>query len=205
VWTDTGVAERGVVQTDAGFAFQDRPIASGELLARAAHLHPPPPYVSEIGLAAPALVGELARRLARGAMLFIDYGFGQREYYHPQRNRGTLMCHYRHRAHPDPFVCPGLQDITAHVDFSVLARSARAAGIGLLGYTTQAHFLINLGITDVLARTPPETPAAYVPLAAQAQRLLGPAEMGELFKVIAFGRDLPPLAGFAKGDLTRLL
>ena len=157
-------------------------------------------------MAARALVRSLALALQHGVLMFVDYGFGAREYYHPQRNLGTLMCHYRHRAHSDPFFLPGLQDITAHVDFSAVAHSGEQAGLELLGYTTQAHFLINLGITELLARTPAERASDYLPLAAQAQKLLSPGEMGELFKVIALGRNVSlPLSGFANGDLRRLL
>jgi SAM-dependent MidA family methyltransferase len=206
VWSGDGVRERGVTRRGEAFAFEDRPLAQGALLERARVIAPPPPYLSEIGLAAPALIASLAERLARGALLFIDYGFGSAEYYHVQRSRGTLMCHYRHRAHEDPLFLPGLQDITAHVDFGAVARAGEAAGLELLGYTTQAHFLVNLGITELLARTPPEQARRYLPLAAQAHKLLSPAEMGELFKVIALGRAVPSsLAGFARGDLSRLL
>jgi SAM-dependent MidA family methyltransferase len=151
-------------------------------------------------------MGTLAASLERGAVLLVDYGFGEREYYHPQRDHGTLMCHYRHHAHDDPFFAPGLQDITSHVDFTAIARAAQHAELDLLGYTTQASFLINLGIIDLMARTPPENAADYLPLAAQAQKLLSPAEMGELFKVIALGRGIrTPLGGFAGGDKSRLL
>jgi SAM-dependent MidA family methyltransferase len=144
--------------------------------------------------------------LKRGAILLIDYGFGRNEYYHPQRNRGTLMCHYRHYAHGDPFYLPGLQDITSHVDFSAIAEVAHNAGLDLLGYTSQAHFLINCGITELLAQIPAENARDYLPLANQVQKLLSPAEMGELFKVIAFGRNIPPpLAGFTGGDKSRML
>ncbi len=116
------------------------------------------------------------------------------------------MCHYRHHAHDDPFFAPGLQDITSHVDFSAVTRAGTQSGLDPLGYTTQAQFLINLGITDLMARTPAQDAAAYLPLAAQAQKLLSPAEMGELFKVIAFGRGLQiPLQGFRSGDKSRLL
>jgi SAM-dependent MidA family methyltransferase len=154
----------------------------------------------------PALVRTLASALERGVLLCVDYGFGCREYYHPQRNMGTLMCHYRHRAHDDPFLFPGLQDITAHVDFTSVAEAGIEAGLQLLGYTTQAQFLINCGIADQLARTPAEQTAAYLPLAAGVQKLISPAEMGELFKVIALGRGVqPPLAGFKTGDKSRLL
>jgi SAM-dependent MidA family methyltransferase len=111
------------------------------------------------------------------------------------------MCHYRHHAHADPLRLIGLQDITAHVDFSAIAGAAAAGGATLLGYTGQAQFLVNCGITDVLSATPAEDAAAYLPLAAQAQKLLSPAEMGELFKVLAFGRGLElELAGFSRGD-----
>src|SRR5688572_3947198 len=157
-------------------------------------------YRSEVQLVARAFIRSLGRALTRGVALFIDYGFPRGEYYHPQRSGGTLMCHYRHRAHDDPFFLPGLQDITSHIDFTGMARAAREAGLDLLGYTNQAQFLVNCGITDLLAETPPAD-AAYAPLSAQAQKLLSPAEMGEFFKVIAFGRDAPsPLAGFAGGD-----
>ena len=144
--------------------------------------------------------------LEAGAILIVDYGFPAREYYHPQRSMGTLMCHYRHRAHQDPFYLPGLQDITAHVDFSALAHAAADAGLDVLGYATQADFLLNCGITDLLGAEDASDVRRYAPLAAQAQKLLSPAEMGELFKVIALGKKMTnPLSGFANGDLTRLL
>jgi SAM-dependent MidA family methyltransferase len=158
-------------------------------------------YRSEVQLVARAFIQSLGRVLARGVIFFIDYGFPRGEYYHPQRARGTLMCHYRHRAHDDPFFLPGLQDITSHIDFTAIARAGREAGLELLGYTNQTQFLVNCGITDLLAETPAADAASYAPLAAQAQRLLSPAEMGEFFKVIAFGRGAPSvLLGFASGD-----
>ena len=158
-------------------------------------------YATEIGLAARGFMRSLGGVLGRGVALFFDYGFPQAEYYHPQRRDGTLMCHYRHRAHADPFFLPGLQDITSHVDFTAIARAAREGCLELAGYTGQAQFLINCGITDIMARTPPEQVADYLPLANQANRLLSTAEMGELFKVIAFSRDFEPvLVGFASGD-----
>jgi SAM-dependent MidA family methyltransferase len=207
-WLPEGPRERGVVPSGEGFAWQDRPIAGADLRAAVAALHPPPPapYVSEVALRARALVAALAARLAQGVLLFVDYGFGRAEYYHPQRAAGTLMCHHRHRAHPDPFHLPGLTDITAHVDFTAMAEAAVEAGATLLGYTTQARFLVNCGITALLEAADPGRAAGYLPLAAQAQRLLSPAEMGELFKVLALGRGAPaPLSGFAAGDLSRLL
>lgn len=203
-WTGDGVAnERGIVVEDDGFAWADRPLAAPDLAARVASLHIEPPYLSEVCTRAPALVRALAQRLRRGALLFIDYGFGQREYYHPQRRQGTLMCHYRHRAHDDPFHLPGLQDITAHVDFTAVALAGVEAGLELRGYVNQASFLVNLGITDLMRGDPAS--GAFIHAAAGVQKLLSPAEMGELFKVLALGRGVGALAGFSRGDLSRLL
>jgi SAM-dependent MidA family methyltransferase len=111
------------------------------------------------------------------------------------------MCHYRHHALADPFFLPGLQDITAHVDFSAIAKAGTEAGLDLLGYASQANFLINCGLTDLLGQISPEDPASYLPVVAQVQKLMSPAEMGELFKAIALGRGMElPLAGFTRGD-----
>jgi SAM-dependent MidA family methyltransferase len=119
---------------------------------------------------------------------------------------GTLMCHARHRAHGDPFQRPGEQDITAHVDFSALARVARESGLDVLGYATQAQFLVNCGVTDVLAQANLDNALHYAPIAAEAQKLLSPAEMGELFKVLAVGRGVKqPLVGFSRGERSNTL
>jgi SAM-dependent MidA family methyltransferase len=116
------------------------------------------------------------------------------------------MCHYRHRAHDDPFFLPGMQDITSHLDFSAIARAARDSGLEVAGYTGQAQFLVNCGITEILSGTPASEAATYAPLAAQAQKLLSPAEMGELFKVIAFSKGVSaPLRGFTEGDRSHTL
>ena len=173
----------------------------GELLHVARELELPDDYTTEIGLVARGFVGSLARMLERGVVVFVDYGFPRREFYHPQRDAGTLMCHYRHRAHDDPFFLPGLQDITAHVDFTAIAEAARGAGADLLGYTSQAQFLIGCGLTEVMSRTSPTDVQRYLPLAAAANKLTSPSEMGELFKAIAFGRGVADnLAGFRSGD-----
>ncbi|MBE0614075.1 MAG: SAM-dependent methyltransferase [Burkholderiales bacterium] len=196
----SGVEEAGVSLTDGAFAWAWRP-ADASLRSAAEALQLPQDYQTEIPLQACAFVSTLAQTMARGAILLIDYGFPAHEYYHAQRSEGTLMCHYRHRAHADPFFLPGLQDITSHVDFSAVARAGETAGLDLLGYAGQAQFLINCGITDIMLRTPPENAAAYLPQAAAAQQLLSPAEMGELFKVLAFGKDhAAPLIGFSSGD-----
>ena len=195
-----GIDELGVTVTGGKFEWSAKP-AAGALLVAATGLNLAPRYVTEIHLAAHALVRSLAASLNRGAALLIDYGFPAREYYHPQRASGTLMCHYRHHAHADPLCLTGLQDITAHVDFSAIAHTGAAAGLELLGYTNQAQFLINCGITDVLAATPAHDTSTYLPLAAQAHKLMSAAEMGELFKVIALGKNLrAPLLGFARGN-----
>ncbi|MGQ0577610.1 MAG: class I SAM-dependent methyltransferase [Betaproteobacteria bacterium] len=205
-WREEGLCERGVTWQGKGFAWAECCPAPIALRNAAAALQIEEPYQSEVSVAVPALVRTLAGVLDRGVLLCVDYGFGRREYYHPLRNSGTLMCHYRHRAHDDPFLFPGLQDITAHVDFTSVAEAGIEAGLQLLGYTTQAQFLINCGIADQLARTPAEQTAAYLPLAAGVQKLLSPAEMGELFKVIALGRGVqPPLTGFKSGDKSRML
>ena len=205
-WRDSSITERGVAANGHGFIWQERAINDADLLHAAQQIKVPDDYVSEICLAARGLINSLAQRLGQGAMLFIDYGFGAREYYHPQRSSGTLMCHYRHHAHDDPFFLPGLQDITAHVNFTDIAECGIDAGLELAGYTSQAFFLINCGITDLLKDTQPENLRDYLPLSAQLQKLTSPAEMGELFKVIALGKELAnPLSGFASGDQTRSL
>jgi SAM-dependent MidA family methyltransferase len=205
-WRDSEITERGVAASDNGFIWQERPLSDANLLLVAQKIKAPDDYVSEICPAAHGLINSLAQRLEQGAMLLIDYGFGAREFYHLQRSSGTLMCHYRHHAHDDPFFLPGLQDITAHVNFTGIAECGIDAGLEMIGYTNQAFFLINCGITEMLQDTSPENLRDYLPLSAQLQKLTSPAEMGELFKVIALGKKMVnPLCGFTRGDLTRLL
>jgi SAM-dependent MidA family methyltransferase len=204
-WTESGPLERGVIWQQDQFQWQDQPISDPLLLAHAQSFDLPAGYISEVNLAAPALLAELGRRLNAGMMLFIDYGFGRSEYYHPQRHMGTLRAHYRHHALDDPFHFPGLSDLTAHVDFTAIADAGLDAGLGLLGYTSQAHFMVNGGLTSLLAETPPDQVVDYLPQTAAAQKLISPAEMGELFKVIGFGKGVSAPGGFAAGSLTRLL
>ena len=200
-WREDGIFERGVALADGGFAWRERP-AEGALLAVSQGLtFVQPPYVSEIALAARAWIAEWGRILRHGALLLIDYGFPQREYYHPQRAEGTLMCHYRHHAHGDPFWLPGLNDLTAHVDFTAAAEAGHDAGLYVLGYTSQALFLLNCGLTQLLEARQADGAAADAALASGVQKLISPAEMGELFKVLALGKEIgKPLAGFARGD-----
>jgi len=203
-WREDGIYERGVSCDAAGsFTWNERP-ATGALLQAAeeigAQCSLPPGFESEISLAVRAWSAEWGHRLKKGALLLIDYGFPRREFYHQQRGRGTLMCHYRHHAHPDPFYLPGLQDVTVHVDFTSVIAAAHATGLELLGYASQGQFLLNCGILDCLAEIPNGTPE-YVRATGAVNTLLMPHEMGELFKVIALGRGFDEgLLGFASGD-----
>ena len=206
VHVQNGMIEEGGVGARSGRLDWSWRVASGEPLEAARALKLPDGFRTEIQLAARGFMRSLAGVLEKGVAFFVDYGFPEREYYHPQRKDGTLMCHYRHHAHADPFWLPGLQDITSHVDFSAIARSAREGGLEVLGYTGQAQFLVNCGITDIMSRTPPQDAGKFLPLANQANRLMSPAEMGELFKVIALGRGMSePLMGFREGDRKRSL
>ncbi|MBY0572706.1 MAG: SAM-dependent methyltransferase, partial [Undibacterium sp.] len=149
-------------------------------------------YITEIHPIACAFMNSIAHMLIAGkdknqlggAAIWIDYGFPAHEYYAEQREKGTLMCHYRHHAHPDPFYLPGLQDITAHVDFSAIAKSGVLAGLDLLAYTSQAGFLLQAGLAEVLGRIPVEDTQNYLPASNIVNKYISPAEMGELFKVL---------------------
>ena len=199
--------ERGVVSAGDAFAFEDRPLHDDALRAIAAARFPPDvDYASEINLAAEALVRDIAQRLASGAMLVVDYGFPREEYYHPQRSDGTLMGHYRHRAHADPFLWPGLSDLTAHIDFTAIAEAGVAAGLQVAGFASQAAFLLGCGILDRLAAVGPPESRDYIVQAAAVQKLLSPAEMGDLFKAMALARSGGiDWRGFALADMRRRL
>jgi SAM-dependent MidA family methyltransferase len=171
------------------FAWSDAPAAARDATLAASRFPLEGDYVSEINPAAEALVEDIGRRMTGGAALFIDYGFPAAEYYHPQRSRGTLMCHYRHRAHADPFAWPGLTDITAHVDFTAMAEAGERAGLDVAGFTALAPFLIGCGVLDALAATGTPESVPYIRAAADVQKLLAPSEMGELFKVLALARS----------------
>jgi SAM-dependent MidA family methyltransferase len=158
-------------------------------------------YASEYCPGLKAWVRGLAERIAQGALLLVDYGYGRAEYYHPQRSMGTLLCHYRHQAHSDALWCPGLQDITAFVDFTSIAEAASDAGMRLIGYTSQAQFLAGCGIDVLLGEVDPTDHRRFLQLSNEAKRLMLPGEMGERFKVIGFSRDLErDVIGFALRD-----
>jgi len=165
-----------------------------------------PGYISEINVALPAWLHSVADVLQQGLLLLIDYGYPRHEYYHPQHSSGTLMCHYRQRAHDDPFLWPGLQDITAHVDFTAVAEAAVAAGLDVSGYTTQAGFLLDSGMDELLQAAGPTDSMTYMRLAQQAKTLLLPGEMGERFKCIGLTRDLDvEIPGFRLQDFRNRL
>jgi SAM-dependent MidA family methyltransferase len=202
------VMEGGVGVVDGRLIAIERP-AQSALLEAARALPHAAPYRGEISLAVRTWVSDLSRRLEQGAMLLIDYGLPRRELYHPQRDGGTLRCHYRHRVHDDPFWFPGLSDITSHVDFTAVAEAGFDAGLEVLGYASQSNFLLNCGIGDVLQEVKVgagDTAAADLRARGAVNVLISPNEMGELFKVIALGRGVPgPLLGFARGDRVHAL
>lgn len=187
--------ERGVAAGEDGLRFEDR----------ATELRPPVEvpgahdYLTEVHPQAEAFVRTLADRLERGAAFFIDYGFPEAEYYHPQRAGGTLMCHQGHRADPDPLSEVGRKDITAHVNFTGIAVAAQEAGLATLGYTSQARFLFNCGLMDWLQD-------ADLADRAAAQKLVNEHEMGELFKVLALHKGpFWDALGLREGDRTHTL
>ena len=193
-WDGAQWFERGVVADGDGFGWQDRPTT-----LRAPPYEFVPGSVVEIHGQAEAFVRTLAERMHRAAAFFIDYGFPEAEYYHPQRSGGTLMCHRAHQADADPLSDVGLKDITAHVDFSGIALAAQDAGLDVLGYTSQARFLINCGMPALLQAAPLDQRVA-------AQRLIHEHEMGELFKVLGLARGIELDAlGFASGDRSHRL
>jgi len=201
-WDDAGqLMERGVTLSDDGFGWAQRR-ADPELTRTVTTRMPAlPGYASEINLQAEAWLRDMGRWLTRGAALLIDYGFPQREYYHPQRAGGTLMCHFRHHTHSDPLILPGLQDITAHVDFTAMADAALAGGLDVAGYTSQARFLIEAGLSQRLAALDVSDPRGHAQTIGPVQKLLSEAEMGELFKVLVVSKGLQtPLPALLRGD-----
>lgn len=202
-----GIYRMGVTNTPQGFDWASKK-ATGFLLEQAAFRLPesPTPYRTEINLQAEAFVRTISERLTHGGMLWIDYGFDRKEYYHPQRTMGTLIGHYRHHTVDNPFVLTGQMDLTAHIDFTAMADAATAHGVDFIGYTTQAAFLLSCGITDFLADLGDTSSDTYIKTVAAVQKLLNPHEMGELFKCIAFGKNIDPdWLGFNGLDLSAKL
>jgi SAM-dependent MidA family methyltransferase len=194
--TAAGWREVMVTIDDGAFAYTERE-PSDTLAAHIAAQVPdaeslPEGYLTEVHPVACGFMATLARMLAKGkgAAFLFDYGFPAHEYYLGQRETGTVMCHYRHHSHPDPFYLPGLQDITAHVDFTAMALAAQDNGAEVLGYMNQAAFLVSAGIGELLLKTNPDDAMRYLPQANAVQKLVSPAEMGELFKVLIVGKDV---------------
>jgi len=198
--------ERGLSLAETGFTWQKRQLdLNSELRKRTVRLGEQyglglQPYQTEISLLIPAWLRSVSQMLTSGLVLLLDYGFPAHEYYHPQRNTGTLMCHYRHHAHPDPLFYPGLQDITAHVDFTLVAETACEVGLDVMGYRDQAGFLLNTRLGEHFNTHASDAKQQFT-LAQQIKKLTLPHEMGELFKVMALGKNLDQeLLGFRHGD-----
>ncbi len=198
---DTGVERQWVAWEEKRLLAQWRD-AEGELAAALAAIEAevgelPPGYRSELNPSLAPWLTAVAESLRQGLLLLIDYGYPRREYYHPQRHMGTLRCHFRHHAHDDPLLLPGLQDITAHVDFTAVAEGGRQAGLERLGYATQARFLLGCGLDRLLAESDPLQVADHLTLVQGVKQLVSPTGMGEQFKVMALGKGVEgELAGF---------
>jgi len=200
------ITELGVISDNDQFYWQEKSLDDANLAQFVEQLQLAENYTTEACPAASGLIASLAQALKKGVLLMIDYGFARAEYYHPQRRQGTLMCHYRHYSHDNPLLYLGLQDITAHVDFTRIAEAGINHGLTLEGFTTQAQFLINAGIMQLLEAANQDSSQVYLPVVAAVQKLLSPAEMGGLFKVIGFKKNLDlDLIGFSSGDKTHTL
>lgn len=207
-----GWSELHVGLAAGGFCWEATPLTAGTALAdyidsiEREYGPLPPGYTTEVCMELRPWFEALAAAMNRGAALIIDYGYSRREYYHPDRTAGTLLCHYRQRAHADPLVYTGLQDVTASVDFTAAAEAAQDAGFAVAGYTTQARFLLSLGLLDLVGERAAADRRREVELAQQVRRLSLPAEMGERFKVLALLRGVVTgLQGFRAGDLLHRL
>ncbi|MDM5175879.1 SAM-dependent methyltransferase [Massilia sp. DJPM01] len=209
---DAGLWRELAVTVEEGeFAYVPR-LPDAALAAQIARQIPdadqlPDGYLTEIHPVACGFMGSLARMFGagKGAAILLDYGFPAHEFYLDQRMGGTLMCHYRHHAHPEPFYLPGLQDITAHVDFTAMALAAQDAGLDVLAYMNQASFLLGAGIGELLLRHDPADPLRYLPLSKAVQKLVSPAEMGELFKVLVVGSGVALPDALARADRSHRL
>ncbi|GBE08414.1 hypothetical protein BMS3Bbin11_00712 [bacterium BMS3Bbin11] len=202
---DEGIAQQYLVESvDESFQWNYRP-ADGRLAEQIGELELPVGYSSELNPAIKGWVEMIAQGLNQGVVLLIDYGFPRHEYYHPQRSGGTLMCHYRHHAHCNPLTLVGIQDITAHVDFTAVAEAAITSALDVLGYTTQANFLLGSGLVDLVMPGDIDNEKITKQQLVknhEIQLLTSPAEMGELFKIIALGKGIEhELSGFSFRDM----
>ena len=209
--TAQGWRRQMVTIENGAFAFVQQPL-DAELQAQLARQIPdhdqrPEGYLTEIHPVSDGFMRSLAAMFegGKGAAILLDYGFPAHEYYLDQRMGGTLMCHYRHHSHPDPFYLPGLQDITAHVDFTAMALASQEAGLPVLAYMSQAAFLLGAGIGELLMEHDPEDALRYLPQAKAVQKLVSPAEMGELFKVLVVGKDVDLPDAIVRSDRSHRL
>ncbi|MCF6282565.1 MAG: SAM-dependent methyltransferase [Candidatus Polarisedimenticolaceae bacterium] len=205
------VEEEFVTVDEQGeFAYQYTPADTPGLIQRidaVNKINPlPVGYLSEVNQRVTSWIRTLAASLQQGAILLIDYGYPQQEFYLPERRTGTLMCHYRHRAHDDPFKLVGLQDITTYVDFSAVADTAHEAGLSVDGFTTQVHFLMGCGLDQILRKSDPNDIINHLQLMQGVKKLTLPSEMGERFKVLGLSRNLhePPIGFSLMNMLDRL-
>lgn len=209
--TEDGWKRQMVTIEDGAFAFVQAPL--GEQLQEQLHRQIPgheqmiEGYLTELHPVGAGFMGSLATMFehGRGAAILVDYGFPAHEYYLDQRIGGTLMCHYRHHAHPDPFYLAGLQDITSHVDFTAMALASQDAGLPVLAYMSQAAFLIAAGIGELLLENDPEDAKHFLPQSRAVQKLVSPAEMGELFKVLVVGKDVELPEAIVRADRSHRL
>ncbi len=207
-----GIEQLGVAPGRKGFEWCFRPAPRDlEQAVNSLEENATGPYTSELNLHLEDWLRAVSSRLRKGMALLIDYGYPRSEYYRPDRSDGTLMCHYRHRAHSDVFFWPGLQDITAFIDFTALAEAADACALDVAGYTSQCMFLLGCGLDRLLSRQLANNTAAHLRLNAEARELTLPGNMGERFQVMALTRDLDlgglniPLRGFSLRDLRHRL
>lgn len=203
--TETEVEERGVAWENDRFVWRPQKKIAPALMTRIEAILQENPlpydYASEINLEIPHWITRVAQSLHQGAVLLFDYGYGRREYYHPDRRQGTLMCFSQKHNHSDPLIQVGLQDITAHVDFTAVAESALDAGLRVAGYTTQAAFLLACGLLDLAAESPDTSATATYQQAQVIKTLTLPSQMGEIVKVICLTKQLElSLLGFALHD-----
>ena len=205
-WRERGIGLSGL--SARNFVFRDHPCEQWLLDQIPDANALPIGYETEVHPVSTGFMRSLANMMSAGyevsgqgsAAILIDYGFPAREYYLDQRDHGTLMCHYRHHAHDDVFYLPGLQDITSHVDFTAIARAAIEGGLDMLGYYSQAAFLLEAGLGDLLTRIAADDASRYLPQANAVQKLTSPAEMGELFKVLVVGTKLDLPDRYARHD-----
>lgn len=203
---ENGISELYVQQTENGdFDWQIGEIGDATLLARAKTIHtlaaPKEAYRTEVNLAAEGWLASLADCLQQGAIFIIDYGYPQATYYHPQRGQGTLMCYFQHQGHDDPFINPGLQDMTAHVDFTALAEVAQQNGLAVAGFQSQADFLLAGGLLALVSEVEQTNPETMLQRANEIKLLTLPSEMGESFKALTLTLGLPELLhGVKQGD-----